>query len=49
MKTGHGGIMAGGDQWREIYEDERDRKLWLELSSNLKKSPVDLQALTTIQ
>jgi hypothetical protein len=27
---------AGG-AGSQIYEDERDRKLWLELSSNLKK------------
>jgi hypothetical protein len=31
--------MAHGNQGREIKEDERDRKLWLELSSNLKKKP----------
>ena len=30
-------VMARGNQGRDIYDDERDRKLWLELSSNLKK------------
>ena len=41
-------IMARGNPGRQICQNERDRKLWPELGLNLKKSPADLQALTTI-